>query len=138
MGLISHMAKRLSSKNFAMCGGTAAEPWSHTSGMAKKHTSPRIFLREWRQHRGYNLEKAAGILGMAVSYLSDLEKGNRRWNRDHLETFAMGYGIDWEDLFWNPEVGPPAWRIINNIAPEDRDQAINILKTFVKKTGTEE
>ena len=104
--------------------------------MAKKQF-PRIFPREWRKAAKLNLEEAAAELPMAVSYLSDLEKGKRRWNQDHLVAFARVYKIDWEDLFWNPEAGPPPWRVFQGLSPEDRDQAAKILGTFIKKTGTE-
>lgn len=133
---ISHIAKLSASGNFAICGGTACRDAGQNSDMAKKHP-PRIFPREWRKSKGLNLERAAERIGMAVSHLSDLEKGKRRWNQDHLEAFARAYGIDWEDLFWNPEIGPPIWRIFNNIPAESREQAAKILETFAKRTGTD-
>lgn len=104
--------------------------------MAKK---PKIqwFAREWRKKRELSLEKAAGRLNMAISYLSDLEKGNKRWNQDHLDAMAQAYGIEPEDLFWNPLGTPPLWVLWNKIAPADRDQAAKVLETFVKKTGTD-
>lgn len=103
--------------------------------MAKR---PKIqwFAREWRKKRELSLEKAAARLTMAVSYLSDLEKGKRRWNQDHLDAMALAYGIEPEDLLWNPDAPPPLWVVWNKIAPADRDQAAKVLEAFVKKTGT--
>lgn len=136
MAVISHMAKITASPFFAISGGTTLMAALHHWLMAKKHKI-RIFPREWRKKAGLNLEKASERLQMAVSYLSDLEKGKRRWNQDHLDAFASAYGIDAEDLFWNPEVGPPLWRIFNSIPAENQAQAAKILETFAKKTGTD-
>lgn len=101
--------------------------------MAKK-AKIRWYPREWRKKLGWTLEKASGVSGIGLSYLSDLEKGRRRWNEDHLEALAHAYGIDAEDLLWNPDIGPPLWRIIKGMDPADQVQAAKILETF-KKTG---
>lgn len=103
--------------------------------MAKK---PKIqwYAREWRKKRGLTLEGAADRLdGMALSYLSDLEKGKARWNSDHLEAFAHAYGIDPEDLLWNPDAPAPLQVIINKIAKADRENAAKALEGFIKKAG---
>lgn len=137
MGRISHMAKITASPFFAIGGGTADSESRHYSGMAKK---PKIkwYAREWRKKKGLTLEQAASrMAGMAISYLSDLEKGKARWNSDHLDAFAFAYGIDPEDLLWNPDAPPPLWVVINKIAPGDRDNAAKALAGFVKKTGTD-
>jgi transcriptional regulator with XRE-family HTH domain len=135
MPIISHIAKHCARVNFAMSGGTGMGQLLHYSLMAKK-AKIQWYAREWRKKKGFSLEQAAGRASMAVSYLSDLEKGNRRWNQDHLDILSNAYGIDPEDLFWNPEKGPPLWRIIDGIKPEDQAQAAKILETFAKKTGT--
>jgi transcriptional regulator with XRE-family HTH domain len=40
--------------------------------------SERYMLREWRERRGLRLEEVADLLGVSVSYLSRLERGERR------------------------------------------------------------
>jgi transcriptional regulator with XRE-family HTH domain len=130
------MAKYLASPYFAISGGTGITMLRHTSLMAKT-SKIQWFAREWRKKKGWTLEKAAANMGMAVSYLSDLEKGNRRWNQDHLDTMALAYGMDPEDLFWDPAGSPPLWVVIHKISPADRGQAAKVLETFIKKTGTE-
>lgn len=82
------------------------------------------------------LEQAAAAAKIAVSYLSDLERGRgkKRWNIDHLNILAKVYGIDPEDLFWNPKLGPPPWRVMKDLSPENLEHATKILETF-KKTG---
>lgn len=133
------MAKMLSSDFFAPCGETGERAVRHPSLMAKK---PKIrwFAREWRKHAGLNLERAADRLGMAVSYLSDLEKGKRRFNQDHLEAMADAYGTDPASLLMRDPSNPDAlWSIWDQIQPMQREQALRVLQTFAgKKTGTDD
>lgn len=137
MGGISHMAKLSATSFFANGGGTMGGEVLHTSHMAKRQKI-QWYAREWRKKKELTLEAAAERLdGMALSYLSDLEKGKARWNSDHLEAFAFAYGIDPEDLLWNPNAPPPLWVVINKIAPADRDNAAKALAGFMKKTGTD-
>jgi len=97
----------------------------------------RWFAREWRQHAGLTLERAADRLHMAVGHLSDLEKGKRRFNQDHLEAMADAYGCTPADLIIRNPVDPKGiWSIWDNISPPDRDQAAKVLETFIRKTGT--
>lgn len=35
-------------------------------------------LREWRERHGLKLEESADLLGLSVSYLSRIERGERR------------------------------------------------------------
>jgi transcriptional regulator with XRE-family HTH domain len=107
----------------------------HNSRMAKKQKI-RWFAREWRKAAGLNLERAADRLSMAVSYLSDLEKGKRRFNQDHLEAMAEAYGTDPASLIMRDPSDPSGlWSIWDSIPAQDRPQAAKILETF-KKTGT--
>lgn len=105
--------------------------------MAKK-AKIRVYAREWRDHKKMTLEATAERAEMSVSYLHDLETGHpkKRWNVEHLEGLAHAFGIDPEDLLWNPLVGgPPLWRILKGIDPKDQAQAARILETFTKKAS---
>ena len=95
------------------------------------------YAREWRKQAGLNLEEASERSGMSVGYLSDLEKGRKDWNERHLPALAYAYGVDPEDLLWNPLVGRPIWKILRSLGPENRDKAAQVLEILMKKTGTE-
>ncbi len=101
--------------------------------MAKKR---KWFARQWRKHRHLTLEKAAERLHMAVGYLSDLEKGNRRWNQDHVEALAEAYNCEPADLLMrDPSDTRAIWTIWDQIEPTERETAARVLEGFVKKTG---
>lgn len=105
--------------------------------MAKK---PKIrwFARQWRKKSGLNLQKAADRLHMSVGYLSELEKGKRRFNQDHLEHMSDAYGCTPADLLIRDPSDPESpWSIWDNIPNEERPHAMEILGTFAKKTGTD-
>lgn len=130
------MAKRDASKFFAICGGTRKGLILHNSRMAKR-AKPTWYAREWRKHAGLNLEKAADRLGMAISYLSDLEKGKRRFNQDHLYAMAEAYNCQPADLIMRDPSQPGSiWSIWDQIPAQERDQAVRVLETFMRKTGT--
>jgi transcriptional regulator with XRE-family HTH domain len=53
------------------------------------------FIRQWRKHRGLTLEQlAARLNGMAPSNLSMLERGERGYTQDTLESIADALGTD--------------------------------------------
>lgn len=104
--------------------------------MAKTHS--RWFLKAWRKHRGLTLEKLAERVSLSAGYLSDLEKGKRRYNQDHLETLAEALRCDPADLIMRDPTAPDSfWSLWERVAAEDREQATRVLEAFVKKTGTD-
>lgn len=134
---ISHMAKISASPFFAMSVGRPPALLGHTPLMAKKLMQVPWYAREWRKQAGLNLETAAERSGLSVGYLSDLEKGRKRWSEYHLAALANAYGCDPEDLLWNPLVGRPIWKILRSLGPEHRERAAQVLEILTKKTGTE-
>lgn len=135
MSEISHMANKSARADFAIRVGTNSGRLPHYSTMAKK-SKHQWFAREWRKHRGLNLERAAERLKLSVGYLSDLEKGKKRWNQDHLEAMAMAYNCEPVDLLMRNPTDPKAiWTIWEQIAPTERPTAARVLEGFIKKAG---
>lgn len=100
-------------------------------------TSHRWFLKQWRKHRGYTQERLAEMTSMAPSYYSDIEKGNRRYNQDHLEAFAEALSCDIADLLTRDPTDPQGlWSIYDSLQPIERIQLVEIAKT-IKRTGTD-
>lgn len=103
--------------------------------MAKKQKI-RWFAKEWRKHRGYNLTQAADILGTTTGHLSDLEKGKKRFNQDHLELMAAAYNCEPADLIMRDPTAPGSiWSIWDQIEPQQREVATRMLEGLVKKAG---
>jgi transcriptional regulator with XRE-family HTH domain len=44
-------------------------------------------LRKRRKERGFSLKEVAERMGISMPYLSDLERGNRRWSDDLIQVF---------------------------------------------------
>jgi transcriptional regulator with XRE-family HTH domain len=102
--------------------------------MAK--ASQRWFLKQWRKHRGYTQERLAEMTNMSVGYLSDLEKGKRRYNQDHLEVLAEALRCEPADLIMRDPTDPEGlWSIYDDLQPVERRQLVEIGKTL-KRTGT--
>lgn len=53
----------------------------------------RTFIREWREYAGKTLAEMAVAVDYNEGYLSDLEKGIRRYNQDLLEQIADFVGV---------------------------------------------
>lgn len=114
--------------NFAICVGTGRPPCPKIPNMGKKQKI-QWFAAEWRAFRRMTLEQAAESLATSAGYLSDLEKGKRRFNQDHLERMGDAYRCDWRAiLVWNPLMDgePPA-----SLA-DDLPRAAKALEAFKK------
>lgn len=44
-------------------------------------------LRKKRKKRGFSMKEVAERMGISMPYLSDLERGNRRWSDDLIQVF---------------------------------------------------
>jgi len=97
----------------------------------------RWFLKEWRKHRGYTQERLAEMVQMSVGYLSDLEKGKRRFNQDHLEVLAEALRCEPADLIIRDPTDPDGiWSIWDTLSTPERRQVVEIAKAL-KRTGTD-
>jgi transcriptional regulator with XRE-family HTH domain len=103
-----------------------------------KSARPLWHLKQWRKHRHYTQERLAEMVGMAAGYLSDLEKGKRRFNQDHLELFAEALNCSPGDLInVDPTKEDAFWSVWERVPATERKHALTVLETFTKKTGTD-
>lgn len=65
------------------------------------------FLQAWRKKRGLSQEQLAEMVETSKGYISDLEKGDRRYNQDLLERFAAALQCQPRDLLAHPDVAEP-------------------------------
>lgn len=135
MAQTSHMAKSGATGNPRFLRQDNIEPPSHNASM--KSTQPLWRLKQWRKFRGYTQERLAEMVDMAPGYLSDLEKGKRRFNQDHLEAFAAALNTTPGDLInADPTSAGSIYSIWERVPEPEREQAKAVLETFTKKTGT--
>lgn len=104
--------------------------------MAKKAVQ-RQFIREWRKYRGLTQEQLADRMGIARSYVSHVEKGNRRYDQLFLEAAAQALNCEPADLIMRDPGQPSIWSIWDNIPKDQQAQAAKVLEAFAKKTGAE-
>lgn len=107
--------------------------------MGKKHKQ-RHFILEWRNYRRLSQDALAERMGISRSYISHVELGKRRYDQLFLEAAAEALGCQPADLIMrDPSQKDFRWSIldqIDQIVPEQREQALKVLETF-KKTGTD-
>jgi transcriptional regulator with XRE-family HTH domain len=99
----------------------------------------RIFLREWRKHRGYSLEQMAERLHMNKGALSRVERGERPYSQDFLEAAAEVLMTDPASLLMRDPSDPEGiWSLWDRVADADKDRLKQIVETFAgqPKTGT--
>lgn len=92
----------------------------------------RIYLREWRQHRGLSVEGLAAKAGVSPAIISLIENRKSAGSPDSLEALARELRIEVGELFdVKPEKGGSILRIW--VADEDRAQVQrNILAATTK------
>ena len=103
--------------------------------MADRHT---FYLKQWRLHRGLSQQQLADRLESSKGYISDLERGVRRYNQDLLEALAYALMCDPADLLMrDPTKEDAIWSIWESVPETDRPKVIEMIKVFSgKKTGT--
>ena len=104
-----------------------------------KKRKQRQFIREWRKFRNLTQERLADRMGISRGYVSQVEKGKRRYDQHFLEAAAEALSCEPADLLMRDPTDPAAiWSIWDQIPPTQRAQAVRVLETFAaKKTGTD-
>ena len=93
----------------------------------------RYFFREWRTFRGLTQEKLAELTGYAAPGISQLEAGKQGFTNTTLEDFARALDCTPADLVGrNPLDDQTPVEIWNRIRADDRIQALEVLKAFIK------
>lgn len=104
--------------------------------MARKPQS-KHFIREWRKHRGYSLERVAEMIGMTHQNLGKIERGVVPYNQVLLENLAEALTCSPADLIIrDPSRTDAVWDLWETLKPVERTQAINVIRA-IKGTGTD-
>lgn len=102
------------------------------------NSNPRrpTFLKAWRKHRGYSLERAGEEIGVDHSTLSKMERGKIPYNQQLLEKAAEVYGCEPSDLL---RFDPSLPRDVDVFDMYERapPQTQRIIKSILR-TGTDE
>ena len=94
------------------------------------------FLKHWRVFRGMKQEQAAERIGISRNYLSELERGVKRFHEDTLHAMALAYECEvWELLGRDPSASDAKkrWTSIFDRIPEDRQRiALNVAEDLAE------
>jgi len=100
--------------------------------MAQKSKHRPTFLRQWRQHRGYSLDKLADRVPMDKSNLSKVERGILPYNQDLLERLADALMTDPASLLMRNPANPAAiWSIWDQASPGERAQIESVAAALI-------
>ena len=99
------------------------------------------FIREWRIHRGYSLERLAGMVPMDKGNLSKVERGLYPYNQEMLENLADMLLTDPASLLMrNPTDSEAIWSLWDQAKPAEQEQITRLVETvlsFRHRTGTD-
>lgn len=99
----------------------------------------RLYLKEWRKHRGLTQEQLAGRLSVDRTIISKIERGKLQYNQGFLEAAAEALMCEPADLIVRDPTDPEGiWSIMDSIPDGEKPRALAILKTFAeadKKAG---
>lgn len=102
-------------------------------GMKRPTRYRRTFIRQWRQFRTLTLEQLADRLEMTPSHLSMLERGQRGYTQETLESLAEALTTDAASLLMRDPTDPEAiWSVWDQAKPGQRRQIIEVAKTLIK------
>jgi transcriptional regulator with XRE-family HTH domain len=99
--------------------------------MIKKKERQRIYLREWRKHRGITQDQLADRLDVDRSIISKIETGKLDYHQHFLEAAADALMCEPADLLVRDPTAPDAiWSIWDRIPPADQPKARAVLQAF--------
>jgi transcriptional regulator with XRE-family HTH domain len=102
--------------------------------MQRTGTARRIFVREWRKHRGLTQEALAARVGVSQETISRLERGSIAYTQSMLEALADALACEPADLIMrDPSRADAIWTIWDQIPVQQRDQAAKVLEAFVPR-----
>lgn len=112
--------------------------------MAKKTVTPRFkvprrptYFKAWRKYREYTLEEAAELSGMSIGNISAMERGAQDYTQNGLERLAEAYNCTPGQLLTVDPEKSDIWSIWEHAKVGDRQKIVEIAKTIVGKTGTD-
>lgn len=100
----------------------------------------RIFLKEWRQYRGYTQEQLAEMVDWSVGNVSQLERGLQGYSQEGLEALAEALNCDpGHILTVDPTKHDGIWSIWETAKEAERDEITGFARYVLEKgqkTGT--
>jgi transcriptional regulator with XRE-family HTH domain len=97
--------------------------------MTTPSPSPRHYIKAWRKHRGMTQAQLAELIGIARSYLTKIERGDRRYDQPTLEASAAALDCTPSDLISrDPKETAEMAALLESLTPDERLRALAMLK----------
>lgn len=88
-------------------------------------------LKAWRKYRGLTQEQLAERIGIARSYLTKIERGDRRYDQPFLEAAADALRCSVADIIMrDPTDSEALWSLWDGLTPPERIRAVAVLKAM--------
>jgi transcriptional regulator with XRE-family HTH domain len=99
--------------------------------MIEPASPPRHHLRAWRKHRGLTQAALAQAMGFARSYVTKVERGDRRYDEVFMDRAAAALGCTAADLISHPPVEwAEALSIWAALSPNEQTRALAVVKAM--------
>jgi transcriptional regulator with XRE-family HTH domain len=111
----------------------------------KRPQYSRTFIRQWREHRTLTLEQLAERVGTSIeggfthASLSRIERGLQPYSQPVLEAIAHALQTDAASLLMrDPTDDEAIWTVWERAKQGDRQKIVDIARTIIGRTGTDE
>lgn len=92
----------------------------------------KLFIKDWRKHRGLSQEALGALVGLTQGMISQLEKGTSDYTGRHLDLISEALRCSVLDLLSrSPKEDDPA-ALYGQLSTRGRIQAIEMLKIIHK------
>ena len=95
-------------------------------------TRKKNFFKEWREFRKLTQQDAVDKVGYSKGYISELERGERRYNQDHLEKLAAAYDCTEGELLLVNPFDPPVHFGKHRLSKKAQEQLEALAETLAQ------
>lgn len=112
--------------------------WVATGYGVRMKQQARLFIREWRKHRGLTQQRLADRLGVDKGTISKLENGKMPWDQKYILGIAEALGIEPASLFMRdpsqPDYAWTLWEQAKKLSPEEARKASEMIRIMSGNT----
>lgn len=98
----------------------------------------RHFIREWRKYRGWSQDRLAEAVGVDQSKVARIERRKQGYDQQFLEDVALALNCTPADLITRDPSQPESiYSIWDQVPPERKAEAAEVIRVLTRRTGTE-
>lgn len=101
----------------------------------------QLRIKELRKDRGWTVQQLADRVSLSKSYVSDIENGKRRPNKDRLGQFAAAFQVSIYELLDDGSLNPDERELLldfSEMSPENRAILLQTARLFRERSGEAE